>query len=130
MADFADIGDVAAIWHSPLSDAETFVVAARLGEASQLVRDTVPSVDARILDGSLSALTVKYIVANMVQRLVSHPAFVRQQSVSIDDGNKSVTFDASVSKGSLFLTEDELARLLGVSDAAGGQAFEIVLGLS
>ena len=125
MDPFAEPGDVEAIWH-PLSDAERLLVLSRLEEASQLVRDAFPTVDARVLDGSLSAATVKFIVRNMVHRLVSHPAFVRQSSVSLDDAVKSETYDSSVSTGSMFFTDSEMATLLG-SSTTGGSAYNIVL---
>lgn len=127
MAVFADFTDVAAIWR-PLTDTEISVVIARIEQASQQVRDIVPTVDARIAAGSLSADTVRFVVRDMVFRLVSHDMFVRQQSVTVDDGSKSVTFDAAVSKGEMFITESELAALLGASSAVYGSAFEIALG--
>jgi hypothetical protein len=117
MDPFADISDVESIWR-PLTDAERVMVLSRIEQASQLVRDEVPTVDDRIASGDLSANTVRFIVRDMVFRLVSHPAFVRQSSAAIDDGSESNTYDSSVSRGVMFIEETELRRLTGARTSA------------
>lgn len=129
MTVYATADDVAAIWR-PLTTAEEGVVTARLAQASRIVtrevqRVTGVSVDGLILAGELTADDVKDVVVDMVYRLVSIPGFVRQESVTVDDGSRSFTYDASVSKGGLFLSDDELSLLTGGSS---GAAFTVIPG--
>ena len=113
---FADVADVTAIWRD-VTDAESNVIAARIEQASQQVRDEVPlvgglTVDERIESGALSESSVRRVVVAMVHRVVSIPAYARQQSVTVDDGTMSTTFDSSVSGGEMFITEREYATLI------------------
>jgi hypothetical protein len=101
-----------------------------IGQASQMVRDSVPGVggldvDERIADGSLSSDTVRRVVVAMVKRIVSVPQFVRQRSVAVDDGSESVTYDSSVSGGEMFISERELASLMGKRGRPGQRAFTV-----
>lgn len=114
---FADVQDVVSIWR-PVTDAEANVIGARIDQASQQVRDEVPlvgglTIDQRIESGDLSWGTVSRVVVAMVHRVVSIPAYARQQSVTVDDGTMSTTFDSSVSSGEMFITEREYASLIG-----------------
>ena len=91
---------------------------ARIAEASQMIRDEVPlvngmDVDERILSGSLNAATVRNVVVSMVERVVVPARFVRQSSVAVDDGSHSETIDSSVSSGEMFISPNELRRLMG-----------------
>jgi hypothetical protein len=115
--DFADYTDVQGIWRT-LTDDEIIRVTARIAEASQMVRDEVPlvnglDVDERILAGTLSAATVRNVVVSMVERVVVPARFVRQESSTVDDGSESRTIDASVSSGEMFISSNELRRLMG-----------------
>lgn len=118
MDPFADPSDVEDIWR-PLSDAETVLVASRIMQASRMVRREVPlvgglTVDQRITAGTLTAGDVKDVVAEMVLRVMSIPQYVRQESVTVDDGSRSRTYDASVSgAGGMFITDKELRSLSG-----------------
>jgi hypothetical protein len=64
--------DVAARWR-PLTAAEEDVAAAFIEDASAIVRARVPTVDARLADGSLSGDLVAMVVAGMVRRLMQSP---------------------------------------------------------
>lgn len=115
--DFADYTDVQGIWRT-LTDQEIITVTARIAEASQMIRDEVPlvngmDVDERILSGSLNAATVRNVVVSMVERVVVPARFVRQESSTVDDGSESRTIDSSVSSGEMFISPNELRRLMG-----------------
>ena len=117
MDPFADYTDVQAIWRT-LTDDEIQTVTARVAEASQMIRDEVPlvdglDVDERILAGTLNSATVRNVVVSMVERVVVPARFVRQSSVAVDDGSHSETIDSSVSSGEMFISSNELRRLLG-----------------
>lgn len=128
MDPFADVQDVAAIWRS-LSDDESNLVAAWIDEASQQIRDEVPDVDGldvdeRITAGTLAATTVRSVVARMVRRVLMNPEGARQRSQGVDDYQESVTLDASLSSGEMFISEREMARLMG-SPASSRSAFSV-----
>lgn len=115
--DFAEYSDVQSIWRA-LTDDEIVMVSARIAEASQMIRDEVPlvdglDVDERILSGALKAVTVRNVVVSMVERVVVPARFVRQASVAVDDGSRSETIDSSVSSGEMFITANEMRRLMG-----------------
>lgn len=132
MDPFATPGDIEAIWR-PLTDAETGKAVARIEQASRLVRREVPlvkglTVDQRITAGTLTVDDVRDVVSEMVLRTFTLTPYVRQQSVAVDDGSKSNTFDSSVSdKGGVYLTEAELRTLSG-RRSSGGRAFTIIPG--
>jgi PIN domain nuclease of toxin-antitoxin system len=129
MDPFADPSDVAAIWR-PLTDAESVVVAARIMQASRLLRRKVQqftgsSLDALIAGGPITAADVTDVVADMVHRALTMKPFVKQQSTTVDDATISVTFDSSVSdQGGVFITDEEVFDLLGPVRSG---AFEITL---
>jgi hypothetical protein len=115
--DFADYTDVQGIWRT-LTDDEIITVSARIAEASQMIRDEVPlvngmDVDERITAGTLNIATVKNVVVSMVERVVVPARFVRQESSTVDDGSESRTIDSSVSSGEMFISSNELRRLMG-----------------
>lgn len=130
---YADAQDVAAIWR-PLSAAETVVVEARIMMASRYlarrVRQSVgSSLDDLVDAGSLDMDDVRDLVAEMVLRAVSRPGYLRQEMTTVDDGSISRTYDASVSdKAGVFVTDAELADLLGPVGKPGSGAFTIVPG--
>ena len=112
MDPFAEPSDVEAIWH-PLSETEFSMVAGRINEASQLVRDEVPDVDDRILAGTLADATVRSVVVAMVRRVMVNPD--GDSSVTEQTGPFSVTRTRSraVAAGEVYLTARERARLTG-----------------
>ena len=133
MEPFAIPDDVQAIWR-PLTDAERQVAFARIDQASRLIRRKVlqitgTALDALITAGTIGADDVKDVVAEMVLRTFTLTAYVRQESVAVDDGSRSQTFDSAVSgKGGVFVTDDELDDLLGIIGRRDSGAFTVVPG--
>lgn len=115
--DFATVGDLEARWR-PLVDAEFDVAETLLGDASQMVRERWPDVDARIAEGSLSALTLTRIVCAMVKRAMLAPDVdgVAQQSLSALQFGMSRTF--SNPNGNLYFTAADIAAVDGAAGSA------------
>jgi len=126
MLPFADPSDVEAIWR-PLTAAEVQLTEAWITEASQQVRDEVPDVggldvDERVTAGSLSADTVRSVVARMVRRVMMNPEGARERSQTVDDYQETVVVDTALSSGEMYITPRELKRLTGLR---GRRAFQI-----
>lgn len=132
-APYATPQDVADIWH-PLSEAETVVVTARIASASRLLArkvlgQTGTRLDDLITAGSVDGEDARDLVAEMAFRAASRPGFIRQESVTVDDGTVARTIDASVSgKSGVFVTDDELATLLSAWGVPDTGAFSIAPG--
>lgn len=75
--------DVAAGWR-PLTAAEEDVASGMIDHASLIVRAKVPTVDARLADGSLSGDLVAAVVAGMVRAVMQAPP-AGMQSWTVDD---------------------------------------------
>lgn len=113
----ADPDDVAGIWR-PLTTAELAAAEGQIRFASAIVRQQVPSVDARLAAGTLDPDLVRGVVASMVQRVLMNPD--RNSEVAIDD--MRLKKDASISSGNLYLSAAELALLQPVSVAGSASA--------
>lgn len=121
---FCSPEDVAGIWR-PMSTEETTQVEHLIDDASAMVLE-LPAVVARITAGSLSAATLATVVKHMVARVMINPAGLRQFSTTVDDATKSGTYDATVASGRLYISDDELDRLLGRGNSgAQSGAFSI-----
>lgn len=118
MADFATVDDLAArLLGRDLTEDERAKVPNLIADASAIMREQVPDIDAR------QPATATGVCCAMVLRVVLNPEGKRQQSV--DD--YSYTTDSARSSGELYLTAQELAQL---QPAVGGRAFSIVPGCS
>lgn len=78
-----------------------------LADASRRIRSAVPTVDARIADGTLDRETAAEVAVAMVQRVMRNPGGVR----TLTTGPMSVGFDAAGAAGRLYLDADDLALL-------------------
>jgi len=77
-------------------------------KATTRIDDAVPSLAARVLDGSVVEAVVQDVIEDMVLRVVKNPKSLR--SLGLDDFQ--ATIDQAVSTGMLYLSDDERARLL------------------
>ena len=114
MADLATVTDVETRWRTLTAD-ETAVVEVLLGDASGIIRVEVPTVDARITDGTLDADTVAGVVVQMVLRVMRNPDGKVQESI---DDYAYRRADA-VADGALYLRDYE-RRLLQPARARAG----------
>ena len=103
-------------------------------QASRMLRRRVLQVTGSTLDtlltgGSFTSEDVADLVVEMVFRAMTQPGFVRQESVTVDDGSRSRTYDASVSgRGALFITDDEICALVGDWSRNDTGAFSVTPG--
>jgi hypothetical protein len=119
MEPYADWSDVK-IGRSFTSD-EIESVVYWIDQASQMVRDSVPDVggydvDERITAGSLSAATVRDVVAGMVRRVMLNPE--GNSATTEQTGPFAVTKTKATANaaGDLYIKSRELSRLMGKRD--------------
>jgi hypothetical protein len=109
VGDFADTSTVELAWNQPVTGGTIDYVDYLIDKAERLVRDKVPTLDARITAGRLTDSTVGDVVVDMVVRLLRNPEGLSSESA----GDYSYQRNAATGEGRLFLRPDELARLLG-----------------
>lgn len=115
--DFATAEELTRYW-KPLSEAKFEQAGYLLQLASQLIRDKVPSIDARLAAGTISTVTVAHVALDMVTVAMlpgdqrGRTQFQRVKGPFTDSG--SLVNPA----GSLYLSPEQLARLdAGVATA-------------
>lgn len=114
-APLATVGEYVSLYGS-LSVARTATCRALLKRASQLVRDSLPGLDARIVAGTVPADSAGLAVLNMVARVMRNPDGLRSQTV----GPISRSFDTDLASGMLELTTADTALLNPPAGSAGG----------
>lgn len=118
---FATSADVAARWR-PLTSAEADIADVLAGDASALIRQRFPGIDASIAAGSLDAELVTMVVAGMVKRALIAPLDgVSQQSAGTGPYSHSETFANPMRN--VFLTAADLVLIEGYKPKAGSQTF-------
>lgn len=115
-APLATVGEYAALYGT-LSAARQAVCRALIKRASQLVRDTVPGIDDRIIAGAVSADSVGLAVLNMVARVMRNPDGLRSQTI----GPISRSFDTDVATGMLEITSADMGLLVPATTTAGAR---------
>lgn len=127
MADpFAEPEDVTVLYR-PLSTAETATVTALLAHASVMLRARFPTLDAKILAGTLDPEQVKVAVVNMVLRVLRNPGGLKSETV----GPFSRTWDTGSGGGLLTITSAEtdiLGLVSGTTSAVGSIRLRAGLG--
>lgn len=112
MTNPAQVADVEARWR-PLSDQETTNASAYLDDAWVMLKRRISGLDAHATaDEDFSADVVR-VECQMVLRVLKNPDGKTQEA--IDD--YSYSRDKAVSGGLLYVTDDELADLVGQSYA-------------
>lgn len=97
-----------------LDDEESAVVATRLDDAEELIRDRIPDLDHRIASGEIRERLLVMTEAEAVLRLIRNPDGYSQET----DGNYSYSLSAAVASGRLEITQEEWSRL-GVRSGTG-----------
>jgi hypothetical protein len=87
------------------TDAQLTVLIAK---ATTRIDEAVPSLAARVTDGTVTKAVVQDVIEDMVLRVVKNPKSLR--SLGLDDFQ--ATIDQAVSTGMLYLSDDERSRLL------------------
>lgn len=106
-APLTTVGEYTDLYGS-LSAAKASTCRALIKRASQLVRDTVPGLDAKIAAGTLPADSVGLAVLNMVARVMRNPDGLRSQTI----GPISRSFDTDLATGMLEITSAEMGLLV------------------
>jgi len=93
-------------------DTEDRVVELAL-DAVAMVRDAVPTVEARLTAGQLTRRTFCRVISDMVLRVVRNPQGFKSES----DSSYSYTSGATVASGDLWIPDKDLALLRGVQSS-------------
>jgi hypothetical protein len=122
-APYASPGELAARWR-PLTAVESELAQTLLDDASQIIRERMPTIEAQLTAGAISRRTLTRIVCGMVKRaMVGGGAdAVTQQAQTVGPFALSQSFANPL--GNLYLGKDDLAAL-GLGGA--GRAFTIDL---
>ena len=102
----------------PLTEDEAATVAGRSDRAWLRILSRVPDIETRLsivppaTAPVLSEAVVKDVMVSMIERVLKNPESARTRSESIDDHSDSITLDASVSSGELYLSDEEYALLV------------------
>lgn len=108
---FANSFDLEARWPSfPYTDQQGYVDQL-LTDASNMVRDRWPDVDARIAAGTLLAESLERVVCQMVKTAMLNPETEGLESQGINTGPFGITQKFSNPTGTLYFTA-EMVRLL------------------
>lgn len=114
MTGYATVADVADRWR-PLTDAQTVVAAALLGDAAALLRARVAGLDDRLDDGTLDPDLVRQVTCAMVLRVLRNPDGKASEQVDDYAWRRADT----AADGRLTVTDEELDLLRPAPDAAG-----------
>lgn len=120
---FATASDVAARWRT-LSDAETVTADTLAADASDMIRTRWPDVDDRIAAGTLTALSLTRVVANMVKRAMMVGDREGLESRSEAAGPFSVSDKFANPNANLYFNAEDIRLLDG---RAGRRAFAVDL---
>jgi hypothetical protein len=113
---WTDPDDVTDSW-IPADDAptDTALIQSWIDRAERYLRSKIPTLSARIDDAEEDLLEKTIdVVSAMVQRLFRNPDGTRQRQETTGPFTESMTFGGD-QPGSLWLTDDELQLLAGVS---------------
>lgn len=119
---FATSAELSARWRA-LTQAETQTADVLLDDASQIIRERIPDVDARIEAGTLARKTVSRIVCAMVKRAMIGGGGDSVASLGQTAGPFALTQSFANPMGNLYLGKDDLIAL-GVT--RGGKAFSVI----
>lgn len=122
------VGDVEKRWR-PLSDAEKIVAEARIEDATtelqyrlreQGVNEASPD--------ELWQLIYTRTVADMVHRYLLNPEAWSTVTEAIDDWSQTKRRDSTVASGLLYVTDEEIAKLIPLGMRRRRGAFSVTLG--
>lgn len=121
--------DIAGAWR-PLSEAEKQVISGYSSRAWTRIKASVLDIEDKLAarPAVVTVATVQDVMVSMIIRVLKNPDSARQISKSADDWSKSITVDASVSTGELYLTEYELRLLNPVTQIPDYGMYVVPLG--
>jgi hypothetical protein len=118
---FATATDVANRWR-PLTDAEYAVAATLVSDASALIRQRFPGIDAQVTGGTVDPDILTMVVAGMVKRaLIAPDDGVSQESETTGPYSHSQSFANPMRN--VFITAAELVLIQGYKPKGGTFAY-------
>lgn len=121
MAAYATVDDLVLRWR-PLTDEEALTAAALIEDAAVMIRSTVPDLETRLADESLSLDVLKLVTVHMVKRSMSAPAgFEGVTQFNQTAGPFAQATQFANPTGDMWLTKAD-KKMLGVS---GSKAFTV-----
>jgi len=117
LAPLVTVGEYTDIYGS-LSAARATICRALIKRASQLVRDSYPGIDDKIVAGTVAGDSVGLAVLNMVARVMRNPDGLRSQQI----GPISRSFDTELASGMLEITAADAALLVPPAETTGRNA--------
>jgi hypothetical protein len=127
---YADVSDVIDLFPGTLDDASQDRAERLLEFASNLLRQAVPSIDARVTAGTLEPDLVRDVTAMMVVRALLNPAGAKSRSETVGPSSLAVTLHDSLASGAVFVSAEDLRALAppaGGTVTAGSIQLGIVL---
>jgi len=116
---WTQVSDIETLWFDREIDSPQAAIASLITKAEALILSEYPTVQERIDDGDLNEELVRWVVCEMVLRVLRNPGNRRSQQLS--DFAESFAGDRV---GGLWLTDDERRILSGASGGTGA-AFTI-----
>lgn len=118
--------DITSRWR-PLTEAETAIIGKLIADAQDILEEDaeVAGLSPVADDDSRRARSYKRIVAGMVKRVLTNPEGILSFAETIDDYRREYRRDAAVSRGDLYVSDDELARLRPAEARRSRGAFSI-----
>lgn len=112
---YAEPADIAAKWSGYRSTEHEALAITLIGEAEGLILDRFPQLPDRIANGTVSEVTVKAVVTDMVKRVLRNPEGYRSEA----DGNYNYAYaPGAYTPGEVDLTAGDIRRLNGHRQAA------------
>lgn len=109
---YAEISDLEARWR-PLTSEEEAVASVLLADATQMIRDRWPSIDADLAAGTRSIDTLIPIVCAMVKTAMQNPGNEGVESSTVQTGPFSDSRKYANPNGNLYLTGQMIQTLDG-----------------
>lgn len=118
--------DVTSAWIGQDKPDDLALITTWIGKAERLIRSEIPGIQARIdsaLEPDLMSNAVD-VVVEMVIRKFRNPEGLRQVQEASGPFSGSRTYGGT-EPGSLYMTEDDLKKLLPAAAATGQKAFSV-----
>lgn len=124
--------DVTGAWIGPGAPTDDAQIQVWIDKAERLIRRRVPDVQVRIdaeADGDPPSTelldTAKDVVVSVVTRVYRNPSGIRQENETTGPFTTSRTYGGDT-PGTLYLTDDELASLQGISSGSGAFGIDLI----
>ena len=108
MATYASVDDVRLRYEAPIPEAQIEFVEQKLNDAEMILASRIGDIAAQITAATISVTAVRFVLCNMVMRVLRNPQGMRTQMA----GPFSYTADREIAAGRLYVSREDF-RLLG-----------------